>query len=437
MVRRTGETPVRYLEQSTLRAVSNRITMFQHRESRAISNSTVRYRLLRWLILLELCLCACRTGGPLTVAPATYRVAASGEEHLLLPPPIPVNYSESDVIRLRLKVPARRNRSCVLDGLVFRLAPAADKEGGLVLTLPSLKSWQEKLLAAQSPSRSDAFLNETGAFFDAVRALDSKGCLPAGTALPIRDLILASLPIRLDQGLFASYGYWAGKGAMDLRPGLRLEVERAYYRDTDVNAAAKSLANYVGTSTATYDILEKQGRSIRFHLTGVEYKPQELAKRHDRGIPDFTLARLAGAAPFYRLLLASDFVPERIKRSALLIGSTSLDRVNTVTKQFQARHGLGCADLTQGPDTLCVEFDGEVTVSPQVQVMVNGQTRFVSWGSNLKAVMGEQSAEQIAAAMKTLRVERLFDSRFSEIQFPRDDGGILELTLVGGDRVSW
>ena len=57
-------------------------------------------------------------------------------------------------------------------------------------------------------------------------------------------------------------------------------------------------------STATYDILEKQGRSIRFHLTGVEYKPQELAKRHDRGIPDFTLARLAGAAPFYRLLLA-------------------------------------------------------------------------------------------------------------------------------------
>ena len=165
MVRRTGETPVRYLEQSTLRAVSNRITMFQHRESRAISNSTVRYRLLRWLILLELCLWACRTGGPLTVAPATYRVAASGEEHLLLPPPIPVNYSESDVIRLRLKVPARRNRSCVLDGLVFRLAPAADKEGGLVLTLPSLKSWQEKLLAAQSPSRSDAFLNETGAFF--------------------------------------------------------------------------------------------------------------------------------------------------------------------------------------------------------------------------------------------------------------------------------
>lgn len=413
------------------------MTMFQHRESRAMSNSTIRYRFLRWLILLELCLSACRTGGPLTVAPATYRIAASGEEHILLPPPVPLNYAESDVIRLRLKVPARRNRSCALDGPVFRLAPAANKEGGLILTLPSLKSWQEKLLAAQSPSRSDAFLRETGAFFDGVRALENKGCLPAGTALPIRDLILASLPIRPDQGLFASYGYWAGKGAMDLRPGLRLEVERAYYRDTDVNAAAKSLANYVGTSTATYDILEKQGRSIRFHLNGIEHKPQELAKRHDGGIPDFTLAHLAGAAPFYRLLLASDFIPERIKRSALLIGSTSVDRINAVTSQFQTHHGLGCADLVQGTDVLCVEFDGEVTVSPQVQVMVNGQTRFVSWGSNIKRLFSEQSAEQIAAAMKTLRVERLFDLHYSEIQFARDDEGILDLALVGGDRVSW
>jgi hypothetical protein len=412
--------------------------MFRHGKSLATRNRTICYRPLCCLILLQLCLSACRTARPLTVVPATYRIAASGDDHLLLPPPVPLNYTESDVIRVRINVLVRpRSGSCVVDGPLFRLAPAAEKEGGLELTLPSLKSWREQLLAAQNPSRSDAFLGEIGEFFDGMRALVKKGCLPAGTLLPVRDLILASVPIRPDQGLFASYGYWAGKGAMDLRPGLRLEVERAYYRDTDVSAAAKTLANYIGTSTATYDIVEKQGRNIQFHLIGVEHKPQELAKRRDRGIPDFTLAHLAGAAPFYRLLLASDFVPERIKRSALLIGSTSADRINAVTNQFHAHHDLGCADLTHGGDVLCVEFDGEVTVSPQVQVVVNGQNTFVSWGSTVRRVFGEQSGEQIAAAMKTLRVERLFDLHYSQIQFPADDDGILGLTLVGGDHVSW
>jgi hypothetical protein len=412
--------------------------MFRRWEFRATRQTAIRRRVLCCLILLELCLSACRTARPLTAAPGTYRIAVSGEDHLLLSPPVPLNYAESDVIRLKLDVRVvRRNGSCSVEGPGLRLAPGANKGDGLVLSLPSLKTWREKLLAAQSPSRSDAFLKEIGTFFDGVRALEKNGCLPAGTALPIRDLILASLPIRPDQGLFAGYGYWAGKGAMDLRPGLRLEIERAYYRDTDVSAAAKTLANYIGTSTATYDVVEKHARSIQFHLNGVEDKPQELAKRHDRGIPDFRLERLAGAAPFYRLLLASDFVPERIKRSALLVGSSSVDRINAVTSQFQAHHGLGCADLAQGPDVLCVEFDGEVSVSPQVQVVVNGKTRFVSWGSNIKRVLGDQTGEQIATTMKTLRAERLFDLRYSEIQFPRDDDGILDLTLVGGDRVSW
>lgn len=388
------------------------------------------------LMLLVISLAACRTAKPLATVPSSYRIVASEDDHLLLPPPVPAKYAASDTVSLPLNVTPRRHKaSCTAEGRFFRLAASPDKRS-LLLTLPSLKTWQETLLASQSGAASDAFLAEIGGFFDRLRALERNGCLPTGTALPIRDLVLASLPMRPNQGLFANYGYWAGKGVMDLRAGLRLEVERAYYRDTAINAAAKSLANYIGTSDATYEIDEKQGRAIQFRLNGIAFKPQELQKRRDRGIPDFTLARQAGSAPFYRLLLAADFVPDRIKRSALLVGAATIEQINAVTAAFQARHGLGCSDLTQTASVICVEFDGEVTVSPEVRVLVNGQTRYLTWGSTIRRLLSEQN-DDAAARLKTLRVERLFDSQYSAIRFAPGDEGILELALVGGDRVSW
>ena len=395
------------------------------------------WALLFGLALLASILAGCRTARPLATVPATYRIVTEDEDHLLLPPPVPLEYAASDAVSLTLKVTPNRHHkgSCSVQGRFFHLAPSLDKRT-LVLTLPSLKTWQETLLDSQIGPRSDAFLEDVGTFFDHVRGLESNGCLPAGTALPIRDLILASLPIRPSQGLFANYGYWAGKGVMDLRAGLRLEVERAYYRDTALNMAAKSLANYIGTSDATYEIEEKQGRNIHFRLNGVAYKPHELSSRHDRGIPDFTLPKFASPAPFYRLLLATDFVPDRIKRAALLVGAATIDQINAVTKLFQARHGLGCADLTQANNVICVEFDGEVTVSPEVQVVVNGQIKYLIWGSTIRRLFAEQQVGQLTIP-KTLHIERLFDTQYSEIHFPPDDDAILDLTLVGGDRVSW
>ena len=96
---------------------------------------------------------------------------------------------------------------------------------------------------------------------------------------------------------------------------------------------------------------------------------------------------------------------------------------------MRADAGASCAASTR-EDVDCLEFRGFVTVSVQIQVELNGKSQFVDWSTDVGRVVPHNS-------LKSLNIQRRFDNSYFPIQFNRANEDILNLTLVGGDRLAW
>jgi hypothetical protein len=77
-----------------------------------------------------------------------------------------------------------------------------------------------------------------------------------------------------------------------------------------------------------------------------------------------------------------------------------------------------------------MEFDRFVALTPQIEVELNGKTKFLDWGTRIRDVLPKDS-------FKALRIQRRFMNSYSDVHFDRGDANLLALPLISGDRLTW
>ncbi len=137
-----------------------------------------------------------------------------------------------------------------------------------------------------------------------------------------------------------------------------------------------------------------------------------------------------------RLFLQDLTVSGDTKTPAILIGGALDQDMTGVTQAIENDPGISCKALGQWRIT-CVLFDGVVTVSPMLEVFVNGARTYIPIGSKLQSILPNVTTSQRATLIRTLRVERSFQGKFARVQMPSDLEGVSQLLLFGEDRISW
>ena len=144
------------------------------------------------------------------VLPGTqFRIAAFEGDFLTLSPPVanaPV--SRRFTLEFPVSTGPPSSQPCVETSDLFRIA-VDRKERHLSLDMPSLHEWQA--LLPQCDQLGDPELDrKIDAILAAPETLESRGCLAAGSAIQLSQILRDSVPMRPGYDLYTAYGYRPG-----------------------------------------------------------------------------------------------------------------------------------------------------------------------------------------------------------------------------------
>jgi hypothetical protein len=393
-----------------------------------------RKPILLWVVVVvSFVFVGCSARKPVAQHGISYRLKAFGDDSLLLPPSIPDNQPSGETIQVKLPGRMVPGSDCSAARGPFRLESDKEIPSSLQIHMPSLDRWLSDLQGKTEPD-SSAEVEDLEAFLVDVDRLQSEGCF-SGSAIPVRDLILQSLPIRPQEGYYTQYGYRLGQSGMDMKPGIRLKVERAYFRPPASGEDQYGEKTFQGLSVEYFDVERASDGKTAFRRSGaIQYSPADLVGTALQGPRDFDVDRLP-PEPRYRLFFYTFMVAEKRRRAAAIIGAREIGSLDAIDQQLRANPRQDCRIASASRGATCFDFHGFVTLSTQISVEVNGKTRFVEWGVRVKDVVPKTPNVR---TLKTLRVERRFgEDTYYDVRFDRRNSRILSLVLVGGDRVSW
>lgn len=367
----------------------------------------------------------------MTPAFGSFRVKSLNGDSILLTPPIPDDNREYAPITLALKSsPAPPGLHCSAQRGPFRIEQEKNNPNSVHITMPSPAAWLKDLEGRLDSAGDD----EVEALFTVLADLDNlreAGCF-ANTNPPIRDFMLQSLPMRPNDSLFNYYGYLIGRSGLDLAPGMRLKIERAFFQPPEAGEEQHSAKLFLGVSTAYFSLQSATNGKIRFHQEGpARYKPASLASRVHDGFSDLSMSSIPQERHF-RLLFNTYFVSEKHTRSTAVIGATYTSQLEQVDKKLRAHSDEDCKNAAATFEAVCFGFPGPVTLTPQLKIELNGRTKFVDSGTRIKELLSGSQAE----ALKSLKIQRRFLDSYYDLRFDHADVNVLSLALVAGDRVS-
>jgi hypothetical protein len=350
---------------------------------------------------------------------------------VLFAPDIPESQASDAAVTLDLDPNARLSSvpmACTSEEGPFRLEQKKGTPVAIQIVLPTPEQWLGDLESHSQTAKGDV-MDLFYAFLADLDRSEEEGCF-ASTDSPIRDHLLQSIPMRPSESLFNAYGYRLEQSGLDLKPGLRLKIDRAYFRPAAPEEEEHSIKNYLGVSTVSFDVELASDGKIRFRQIGaVQYSTESLGKHAEEGAGDLGLRNLEGQA-HCRLLFYTYLVPTQHDISSAIIGAGDAIQLDELQQQLRIHREAGCNDAAGGKRDGCFEFKGFVTLSAQVKVELNGKSQFVDWGTKVKAVVPNK-------ALKLLKIQRRFMGSYYDVRFDPANSDIFSLVLVGGDRLTW
>lgn len=206
-----------------------------------------------------------------------------------------------------------------------------------------------------------------------------------------------------------------GSGWVELCPQTELRVENAYFRE---GAPKHGLANFLGTEIARYEVLAAGALKQVSVESRVEQRPSDQPP----------VQQLLSAAQtqrhhhrfFYQVLLSK----KSNVRSAVLLGAESTEELDSMTSQLMTEPESVCNDTSPQ----CTVFPEACTVSLEIEILVNGVRRTVSWGSTLL---------DFAETHEHVRLFRSYKDQLTPVEVDSQDHEALRLPLLPGDVVKW
>lgn len=353
----------------------------------------------RALIILVLVSVSCSRRVPLLIPGEAYRIVPAGQANVLLPPP--VANAEPPDRELRLSIGAARTskKNCAVSAAPFGLEI---RDGQWILRLPANAWWTSRGIMEVSQTLRP--------FLDGLTGLAQRRCVDASSAESLRRGVLDSMPARIHDSLMHGYGFPSADGIADLRPGMRLRVERVWKDDT----------RYLGTRREFYSVTANPSGAIRIDRTSTEGDDVAAALRH-REWPRVE-------ARVMRLHLFTNLVRAKRQRAALIAGAADGIAMAKSSAAIIANPEIGCAELKRTTGlAVCLVAEGLVSAGPEVAVTVNGASKFVPIGSQLRSVVPPKTS--------VIQVKRRFQGSLRPVEFTGDS--VLQLPLSAGDEIAY
>lgn len=271
------------------------------------------------------------------------------------------------------------------------------------------------------------------------------GCLPAGTGLRVMARIVESVPLdpRVAQRLMAADRRVSW---VEIGPESRLQVVTPILREgaaadapvvetTSVtgsgavlNVDVKATNALVGFETAWFRLVPKNG-GPGYGLTPVSVERTIEGRTEAASTPLATYLRFPAESSFYRLYLKADNDGTAVTQ--LVITAPTRAELDARTKAVDADPAR-CGSA----DALCVAVPRRAAINVWTAVQVNGREVRVRGGSVRNAI--EAAGEKdLARVLATLMVERPYGAGLARVEFDRAGTEILDVPLLGGERIAW
>lgn len=207
----------------------------------------------------------------------------------------------------------------------------------------------------------------------------------------------------------------AASAWVELRSGMELRIENAYYRE---GSARRVLADFLGTEVAHYQV--RPGGRLRLLSIDSGVKQQPADQPAVQSLIQNSQSAFRYHRFFYEILLNR----KAELRGAVLLGARTAGELERLAGQLVADPSSVC----EGSKPRCTVFPEKCTVSLEIEIAVNGASRTVLWGSFLSTV---------APRPRHVEVQRLYRGRMTPVMIDASDPAALRLPLLPGDRIQW
>jgi hypothetical protein len=212
--------------------------------------------------------------------------------------------------------------------------------------------------------------------------------------------------------LQAYNGFEPARSWMDLRPLMELQIENAYYVK---GASRRGLKGFLGTEVARYEVTAHGLRLL-------SVKPMPDRPKGDLPVQDLISAQEANFR-YYRFYFEIVLRRNSSSRGSVLLGANSKEELDRLSVQLSEPEAVCNAASIH-----CAVFPEACSVSVEMQIVVNGKSRAVVWGSLLAS---------ITDSPRHLKMKRLYAGRLAPIEINLHDPDALRLPLLPGDRITW
>ena len=207
----------------------------------------------------------------------------------------------------------------------------------------------------------------------------------------------------------------AASAWVELRPGMALRIENAYYRE---GSPRRVLADFLGTEVAHYQV--RPGGRLRLLSIDSDVHQQPADQPAVQRLIPQSQAGYRHHRFFYEILLNR----KAELRGAVLLGAQTTGELERLAGQLVVDPGSVC----NGSAPRCTVFPEKCTVSLEIEIAVNGAPRTVLWGSFLSSV---------APRPRHVELLRLYRGRMTPVMIDASDAAALRLPLLPADRIRW
>jgi hypothetical protein len=209
-------------------------------------------------------------------------------------------------------------------------------------------------------------------------------------------------------------GFEPGRAWMDLRPYMDLHIEDAYYQP---GVSRRGLNGFLGTETAQYKVRSHGGLQL-LSVRSMKVRPNG----------QLPVQRLIPGSQqrhrYFRFYYEILFRRSGHSRGSVLLSANTKPDINRLA-----------AELMRDPDSICSESSANCTLFPEacsvsieMEIVVNGLSRNVIWGSFLSDVVDHPHH---------LELLRIYNGRLTPVRLDVNDTKALRLPLLPGDQVKW
>jgi len=210
-------------------------------------------------------------------------------------------------------------------------------------------------------------------------------------------------------------GFVAGRGWLDLRPGMDLRIENAYYQP---GQPRRGLNGFLGTETARFEVRNNGTLRLADAGPGLNNRPADQVPVQD------LIQKKQAQYRFHRYFYAIVFKRNGDARGAVLLGGKSANELEQLAAGLLRDPDALCG----GPGNHCTIFPEACSVALEMKIVVNGTAQKVAWGSMVMNVAKQPSQ---------LEILRAFQGKLTPLEIDARDGNALRLPLLPGDHVNW